>query len=492
MIKSKTADRPGNGDMRRPFGKKHRIRLKPSFWNYSRSEGHTGIDFKNKWRLLATFTTVMVLIPLFILMAVDARLNLKTLKNQSENQMRLIILSHARILSYELNLQNSEASGYQSIDRLLKQMRTDLNSNLQYDLFLVEPGGRILTDSTFFSGKEGIGRLSFPPAPGNSGIIKDIDTAEFTVTAAYAKLTGSPNVLVLALPDNQVTRLYFSPRIKLLGYLAASILLIIITILGTTTYLIGRIHKADKKRIDTLNRAESANKLAAIGRLASGVAHEINNPLAIINEKTGLVLDLLGDQEESEHRQRLLTLASDVTGAVRRCSRITRRLLDFARHLEPSIEVVSIENIIRQILTFYEKEAERHNINIRLEFSDGIPEFETDKGSLQQIFLNLIENAFDAMKKGGILTISGFYEKDTLTVVVTDTGTGIAKEDRHKIFEPFYTSKSEMWKTGLGLSITYGLLKEINGDIALKSEQGKGSQFILTFPVNSTSKQMES
>jgi two-component system NtrC family sensor kinase len=253
--------------------------------------------------------------------------------------------------------------------------------------------------------------------------------------------------------------------------------------LGTTTYLVSRIYSADKKRLDALHHAESANKLAAIGRLASGVAHEINNPLAIINEKNGLLTDILSAQDNDEQQQKLLGIASDVNSAVRRCGRITKRLLDFARHLEPSIERVNVKEIVENIISFYLKEAERQNIRIRMDFPDQIPELETDKGSLQQIFLNLIENAFDALKNGGELNITAGVEDNYLKVIVADTGIGIPKDEHHKIFEPFYSSKSERWKTGLGLSITYGLIKEINADITVDSSVGKGAQFTLTLPL---------
>jgi len=126
----------------------------------------------------------------------------------------------------------------------------------------------------------------------------------------------------------------------------------------------------------------------------------------------------------------------------------------------------------------------RLSITISVDNKEAIPNFECDKGSLQQIFLNLFENAFAAMEDGGQLTISiKFKTKDEVAIIVSDNGSGIAAEDIDKIFEPFFSSKNHHWGSGLGLSITYGLVKEINGDIRVKSRVGKGTRFTVTLPL---------
>lgn len=483
MIKLKTTDNQAESRWTASQSKKRNFKFKPGFWTYTMAgDSHTGIDFKRKWRLLVLFTTIMVLTPLFIMMIVDAKISLRTLKQQTVQNMTQLVMAYAESVSQKIQQTGKDYQNHEQIPYLndyLERLRTNKNM----DLFLVDSKGRILTtpvllDAHAFLDSEIVKQLDAP-----TGLLTGLKTSESDLISVFTKVPETDLTLLLAKVDIEMSMLYFTPRIRLIGYLIASFLVIILSIMGTTTYLVSRIHQADKKRVNALHHAESANKLAAIGRLASGVAHEVNNPLAIINEKNGLLLDILSAQEKTEQQQRLISLASDVTGAVRRCGRITRRLLDFARHMEPSIELVSVENIVRQILSFYEKEAERLQITTQLDFSDQIPDLKTDKGSLQQIFLNLIENAFDAMKNGGELTISAGLEDDVLKVSVADTGTGIAKEERHKIFEPFYSSKKEMWKTGLGLSITYGLVKEIHGDITVKSSAGIGSKFILTLPI---------
>ncbi len=482
MRKSKDTNKLQDNSLDKSREKKQLFNFKPSFLNPAVADAQTGINFKRKWRLLVLFTTVMVLTPLFVLMAVDARLSLKTLEKQTTQNMSQFVRICAQSLSQQIKgIQNNQLTQAQKTH--LNHFLSRVNNTNRQDLFLVNKNGHRLSKSFLFPKDDGIDITISRQLNGDAGMIQGLKTIESNIMAVYAAVGKTDFFLILAKSDTDISNLYFSPRMKLVGYLIASILVIILSILGTTTYLVSRIHQADKKRVDALHHAESANKLAAIGRLASGVAHEINNPLAIINEKNGLLFDIISAQPDGEHRQRLINLASDVTGAVRRGGRITRRLLDFARHMEPSIELVCVESIARQILSFYEKEAQRLKIKINIDFPDSIPDFETDKGSLQQIFLNLIENAFDAMKDGGELSIRALFKDQNLIVKIIDTGTGIAKEEQHKIFEPFYSSKKDMWKTGLGLSITYGLVQEIDGDIIVKSREGEGSEFILTLPV---------
>ncbi len=200
-------------------------------------------------------------------------------------------------------------------------------------------------------------------------------------------------------------------------------------------------------------------------------------------------MDLLTLGKEERPDQRLLPLAGDVLDAVKRCGTITRQLLDFARHMEPSVEPVDIEEVIAQALALVETDARQRNIVIQVGPIPTVPEFESDRSSLLQIFLNLAENAITAMASKGILRIEVFKTgADQVTITVSDTGKGISPEELPKIFEPFYTSRNDRWGAGLGLSITYGLIQEMGGDITVKSKVGKGTRFVLTLPVKATRK----
>jgi signal transduction histidine kinase len=284
--------------------------------------------------------------------------------------------------------------------------------------------------------------------------------------------------------ESSIMDLWLKPRMRLIGFLLFSIAVILVSILGVATYLVNRIHAADQRRVQALHQVEYANKLSSIGRLASGVAHEINNPLAIINQKTGLIKDLFTINSDFSGNEKLMRLVDDVLASVRRCGTITRRLLDFARHMESSIEAVDIEAVIRQILDFMEKEAERRCIAVSVTMQGKIPAVESDRGNVQQIFLNLINNAFAAMEDGGRLDIT-IGRKDTthITVTVADTGHGIPEADLKRVFEPFFSTRTGHGSTGLGLSVTYGMVSEMGGEITVSSQLNRGTRFVVSLPL---------
>ena len=181
--------------------------------------------------------------------------------------------------------------------------------------------------------------------------------------------------------------------------------------------------------------------------------------------------------------------SEDILEAVERCGMVTRRLLDFASHMDSKIELVDIEKIIRQIFSFLKEDAKRQRITMSFKSRDNVEDFECDRGNLQQIFLNLFNNAFAAMEDGGQLKVDVKLNKDQKVIItISDTGIGISSSDINQIFEPFFSSKDSHWGTGLGLSITYGLIKEMNGNIVVKSELGKGTSFVVILPLKASTK----
>jgi two-component system, NtrC family, sensor kinase len=247
-----------------------------------------------------------------------------------------------------------------------------------------------------------------------------------------------------------------------------------------------KIRKTDENREMLLRETEHTNKLASIGRLAAGVAHEINNPLAIINEKTGLMKDLLQGAGEFALRDKFLAQLDSLENAVSRSRTITHRLLGFARRMEVTLENILLVDVIRDVLGFLDKEAIYKNITIETFFEPDLVPIKSDRGQLQQIFLNIINNAIDAVGEGGDISISCQQAgKGLIQVDISDNGPGISPEDLNSIFEPFFTTKKggKRSGTGLGLSITYGLMKKLGGKIAVHSERGIGTTFSLVFPV---------
>ena len=177
-------------------------------------------------------------------------------------------------------------------------------------------------------------------------------------------------------------------------------------------------------------------------------------------------------------------LADSIIKSVTRTATITKRLLSFARNLQARIEPVNLKETIREVLGFMDKEAQFRQIDIILKVDEAIPVFESDRGKLQQIFLNLINNAFAAVSDGGRIEIDAkMEENDIVSIMVEDNGCGIAEEDLKKIFEPFFSTKTGQGGTGLGLSITYNLILEIGGKIRVSSEQNKGTIFTISIPL---------
>src|SRR5208337_4991645 len=183
----------------------------------------------------------------------------------------------------------------------------------------------------------------------------------------------------------------------------------------------------------------ATEKLAILGLFAAGVAHEINNPLAIINEKAGLMKDILEMSEDFQHKTRFLNLLDAIFESINRCRTVTHRILGFARKTEVSIEILDLNDIIKGVTVFLEKEILYKNIHLELDLKDNLPEVRSDKGQLQQVFLNIIKNAIDAVENGGLVAVTtDIKDENMVRVSIKDNGHGISAEDLKHIFEPFF------------------------------------------------------
>ncbi len=301
--------------------------------------------------------------------------------------------------------------------------------------------------------------------------------------AAYTQITGSPFVLAMVSPGGTVTPGWTGLRRNLLFFLGGSTLLILAVVIWGSHWMVGRARDADIARAAVYHRMEYENKMAALGRLSAGVAHEINNPVAIISEKAGLLKDLLLLPESPPPKERMLDLLDSVLRSADRCGRITHRLLGFAKHMQVQTETIELDQLLVEVLGFLEKEATYRGIKIELDFPDEAPEIISDRGQLQQVFLNVINNAFAAVEEGGRIQI-GIIEGEPgmISVWIQDNGVGIPEEHLSHIFDPFFTTKKGSG-TGLGLSITYGIVQKLGGEVSVQSQVGVGTRFILTFPV---------
>jgi two-component system NtrC family sensor kinase len=248
------------------------------------------------------------------------------------------------------------------------------------------------------------------------------------------------------------------------------------------------IEDAERNREEAIAESVHTGKLASIGRLAAGVAHEINNPLAVINEKAGLMKDLLLLAGEIPNRDKYLGIIKGISDSVSRCRAITHRLLGFARRMEINQEEIDVNSVISEVSEFLDKEMLYRSIRLELQLGGELPKLNSDRGQLQQVLLNIINNAIDAVADGGLITITTMLSgMDRVRISVRDTGQGIPRDSLKHIFEPFFTTKKAGNGTGLGLSISYGIIQRLGGTISVESEVGKGTCFTIEIPIHTPS-----
>lgn len=225
-------------------------------------------------------------------------------------------------------------------------------------------------------------------------------------------------------------------------------------------------------------RLVQSERLSAIGRLAAEIAHEVNNPLAIIKNYLRLISD---DMTESDPYRENISI---IGGEVERIAKIVRDLLSFSKP-PLSLEPVNLHEEINRIAALYKDTFSKKRIVVSEDLIAANPVAKIDPDGIRQVMINIVNNAMDAMPDGGKLTISTGSEECRVSLRISDTGCGISQESKGNVFEPFFTTKTK-GGTGLGLYISYGIVKAFKGDIEVESEVGKGTTFTITLPVTAT------
>lgn len=285
-------------------------------------------------------------------------------------------------------------------------------------------------------------------------------------------------------------------------FMAAAVSVLIIFSGGTIVVVTGfimasnmanrlRIANAEKKEMKT--QLIIAGKLAEVGEMSTGIAHEINNPLQIIKSETAMMDECIKDIEKTDTtkiNEELFTLKDcldQIKLQVTRCGKITRGLLTFARKNETSLEEFSLEQIIPSIVHMVDEKARVENVKIIQEIEKDLPLMKSDSGQIQQVVLNLLNNSIYALKgrSDAQIRISIKRENKDAVIVFQDNGCGFKKEELEKAFVPFFTTKPVGEGTGLGLSTVYGIVKGLGGDMTLTSEYGQGAQFVIRLPFDS-------
>jgi two-component system NtrC family sensor kinase len=275
--------------------------------------------------------------------------------------------------------------------------------------------------------------------------------------------------------------------IRWVGLLVLSLGAIGITIMAfiLSRRMVTRIRQADMSKEMMNEQVIEAGKLASVGELAAGIAHEINNPVAIMMEEAGWIQDLMGeglevDDNMDEARRALLQIKTQ--GA--RCRDITHKLLSFARKIDPTVKCVNMNELVEEIASLSEQRAKYANVHIGVVLGENIPDIPASPSEMQQVVLNLVNNSIDAMAgKGGDLTMSTRNANGVVELVISDTGMGIPRANLNRIFDPFFTTKPVGKGTGLGLSIVYGIINKMGGDIKVTSSIDLGTSFTIKLPV---------
>jgi len=350
------------------------------------------------------------------------------------------------------------------------------------DVFIINREGILQTASKFRGSVLEHSGIKIPPRTMGKIYISESESRGKSETYGYTDIKGSPFYGYACTKLENPIKHWAVRRSELLWILGVTMAVIFIFIVYRSTYMVNRLRASDERHAKALHNMEYTNKMATIGRMAASVAHEINNPLAIINEKAGLLKDIVTHTEEFPRKDKSYTLLTAIENSVERCSNVTHRLLGFSRRMDVHKELIDLEILMKEVVGFLGKEAEHKNIEIAYNFDKTAPAIESDRGQLQQVFLNIINNSIAAIKDNGRIEITVQPETNqTVAVCIKDSGSGISPENLKHIFEPFFSTKGQ-FGTGLGLSITKEIVEKIGGNIQVESELGKGTNFTIFLP----------
>jgi two-component system NtrC family sensor kinase len=269
--------------------------------------------------------------------------------------------------------------------------------------------------------------------------------------------------------------------------IGAGILLVVMGTLFTTRSVTNELIRVEREKALADEAMMQAGKMAALGKMAAGVAHEINNPLQIIGDQAGWMKDLLGEEEfrGSANYPEIEDCLKKIERNLERCRSITHRMLRFGRRMEPALERVDVHALIDETITFLENEARFREIEIKTHYSEKIPQITTDRAQLQQVFLNIIDNALDAVGRDGMIEVKTSYNSSypgEVVIAFTDSGPGIPTDVLSKVFDPFFSTKPANEGTGLGLSISYSIIEKLGGRISVTSDGQHGATFTIRMP----------
>ncbi len=369
----------------------------------------------------------------------------------------------------------------ETLNRLLSSIKLDDAD----DAFIISRSGTLQTSSQHHG--DVLEQYAVPALLRQRGItILDLkDDAGRPYVFGYAFIKDTSWILSVVEKSGTRTKIAAVFRAEYFAVIAVIVFLILLAAFRMVHVMVNWIRESEEKREEVLREVEHATKLASIGRLAAGVSHEINNPLAIINEKAGLMKDILMLSENNVDREKFLRSVNGILDSVKRARTITHQLLGFARRMDVTPEVLDINDVLTEVVGFLQKETLFRDVQVKQNLGADLPRVKSNRGRLQQVFLNIINNAMDAMEAGGrIEIITDLKDKSTVRARIRDSGRGMDAQTLKHIFDPFFTTKGMTKGTGLGLFISYGIIKKLGGNILVQSEVDKGTTFTVELPVD--------
>jgi two-component system NtrC family sensor kinase len=363
---------------------------------------------------------------------------------------------------------------------LVRNVRT----GKQGDAYIVNDRDVLQTPSRF--GGKALTRAALPALPQGEGV--EIASWRRDGAPVIAGITPLPDtnwrLVIMENPDEELSPLVRTRSI-IYALLGACGLMIFLGAYVTVSSAVSRLRASDRQRADMDAAVMQSSKMASLGKLAAGVAHEVNNPLSIIRESAGWIRDIINDGElgEGPAVDELEEAVSDIDRHVERARTVTHRMLGFARRMEPLQEDVDLNMLANQTASFLENETRHRNIALKTDLDPELPLITTDANQLQQVILNLLENAIDAIDRDGEITVVSRVDRDGVVLNIADSGEGILKENLGKVFDPFFTTKPTGEGTGLGLSIVYSALSKLGGTIKVNSDPGQGTTFTIRLPI---------
>lgn len=321
-----------------------------------------------------------------------------------------------------------------------------------------------------------------PPANPRLGV-EEVDIEGADIVYAYSWLESADWALIVQNASEDSSFSFIKSNLRIMGLSALLILAIFLIIINRAKQLVKFQMETDRTRA----QLEHASKLASVGELAAGIAHEINNPLAIISEEAGLMRDFINPEFGKNLKcEDLIPHLDNIHESVFRCRDITRKLLGFVRRNEMDLKKLHIHQLLDGVLDgILGHEMAVSNIEVIRKYGLDVPELVTDGNQLQQVILNIVKNGVDAIgNHPGTITVTTSLLNKFIRIAISDTGMGMKPEQMEKIFLPFYTTKEVGKGTGLGLSVSYGIIKNLGGKIEVESVPGKGSTFTIYLPID--------